>query len=255
MTLGDTLISKEALIGFTLWLIAAVGVGSANGGITKRTEIERPVSAISGVTQIVRLDEINAQKAEAERRRAKAILTTQFLFNERSENVAALQQHLGVLVDQHYGKFTRQAHLDALSDAGLDTSIVPAIPNPLKDGGSGRYTISTDPTHRCPQFEPMFEQYGLLPVEVFSYIAYRESRCNPNAVNARFDSSGKVIWTMNKNGSVDRGLLQINSSWRTVTQNICGTGVEGQFDLGCNLKIAKYLLDNGGLKHWNVWKK
>ncbi|MBM4179571.1 MAG: hypothetical protein FJ211_09585 [Ignavibacteria bacterium] len=110
-------------------------------------------------------------------------------------------------------------------------------------------------TETCPQYEDLFRQYGLKPVKVFSYIAWRESRCRLNAVNAKWDNQGNVTWTLNKNGSIDRGLLQINSSWKTVTANVCGSefgNMEVLYDLDCNLKVAKYLLDNGGLGHWGM---
>ena len=107
----------------------------------------------------------------------------------------------------------------------------------------------------CPQFEELFKEYGLNPVKTFSYIAYRESRCRPKAVNAKWDENGNVTWTLNNNGSIDRGLFQINSSWRTVTSNVCGSkagDMDVLYDLDCNLKVAKYLLDNGGLSHWGM---
>ena len=98
-------------------------------------------------------------------------------------------------------------------------------------------------------------QYGLHPVEVFSYIAWRESGCRIKAINAKFDSQGNVTWTLNKDGSIDRGLLQINSTWKSVTAKVCGTK-KGDLDvlltLDCNLKVAKYLLENGGLGHWSM---
>ena len=100
------------------------------------------------------------------------------------------------------------------------------------------------PTHskqRCPQWEPKFREHGL-PVKAFSYIAWRESRCNPKAHNT----------TLNRDGSSDLGVLQVNSSWKTVTRNICGTDITGLFDIDCNLSVAKYLYDNGGLRHWNL---
>ena len=248
------MISKEAVIGFTLWLAAAIGVGTANGGITRQEASERPYSRVSVASQSIRQTESNETIAAP---RPEAILQEVFVFNERSERVAKLQGFLGLTVDQHYGKMTRKAHLAALQAAGMETAFVPAVPNPLITDGKRRYNISDDPTHRCPQFEPLFQQYGLEPVEVFSYIAYRESRCNPKAVNAKFDSKGNVIWTLNKNGSIDRGLVQINSCWKTVTQNVCGTGLEGLFDVHCNLKVAKHIMDNssGGLANWNVWNK
>lgn len=248
------MISKEALFGFTLWLITAIGIGSANGGITEQEAIDRPPgrSLVTNETssQLEPKEPNSALKTEA-------ILKEVFVFNERSERVAALQEFLGVSVDQHYGKVTRLAHLKTLESAGLDTSSVPPLPNPIKDGDKKKYNISDDPTHRCPQFEPLFEKHGLLPVQVFSYIAYRESRCNPKAVNARFDSNGNVTWTLNQNGSIDRGLLQINSCWKSVTKSVCGTDLNGLFDVNCNLRVAKYIMDNSnnGLANWNVWTK
>lgn len=248
------MISKEALIGFTLWLATAIGVGASNGGITKQEAPEHRHSSVSAASHQIRLNEPNVIP---EALRPEAILQTAFSFNERSERVGQLQSYVGVTVDGHYGKLTRKAHIAALKAAGMETAFVPALPNPITDGHKKRYNISNDPTHRCPQFEPLFKQYGLEPVEVFSYIAYRESRCNPNAVNAKFDSRGNITWTLNKDGSVDRGLIQINSCWKTVTKNVCGTGLEGLFDVHCNLKVAKYLMDNtsGGLSNWNVWNK
>ena len=104
----------------------------------------------------------------------------------------------------------------------------------------------------CPQFEETFKQYGLLPVDTFSYIAWRESGCNPKAINAKWDKKGNITWTLNKNGTYDSGLLQINSSWKTVTKKVCKRDISGLLELDCNLKVAKYLLDNGGLGHWNL---
>ena len=114
--------------------------------------------------------------------------------------------------------------------------------------------IPKDTSKRCPQFEDEFREYGLLPVQVFSYIAWRESGCNPKAINAKFDNNGNVIWTLNKDGSIDRGLLQINSSWKTVTRNVCGTSLDGLLELDCNLKVAKYIMDNskGKLLNWRI---
>lgn len=102
----------------------------------------------------------------------------------------------------------------------------------------------------CPQFEDKFREYQL-PVKAFSFIAYRESRCNSKAINAIWEN-GKIVWTLNKNGTYDSGLLQINSSWKTLTKDICGTSLEGLLTLDCNLSVAKYLYENGGLRHWNL---
>jgi hypothetical protein len=101
--------------------------------------------------------------------------------------------------------------------------------------------VAHKPRQRCPQWEPKFREHGL-PVKAFSFIAWRESRCNPQAHNT----------TLNRNGSQDLGLVQVNSSWKTVTRNICGTDITGLFDVDCNLSVAKYLYDNGGLRHWSL---
>jgi len=101
--------------------------------------------------------------------------------------------------------------------------------------------IPRDKSERCPEWESKFVEYGL-PPKLFSYIAWRESRCNPKAHNT----------TLNKDGSSDLGLLQVNSTWKTVTKNICGTSIDGLFDVDCNLKVARYLYDNGGASHWSL---
>jgi len=118
-----------------------------------------------------------------------------------------------------------------------------------------RKLVPSDPEKRCPMFEPLFRAYGLKPVDTFSYIAWRESRCRIKAQNIVWNSRGEVVYALNSNGSFDTGLLQINSSWKTVTRNLCGPDavdkrMSGLLDLACNLRVAKYLLDNGGLAHW-----
>jgi hypothetical protein len=243
------LISKEAIVGFTLWLIAAIGVG-ANNGITQQEEKVAPEQPALVVAQQV-TEEVEAFSLP-EDNRVNQLLLMNYKFGERSNKVKRLQSVIGVEADGLYGKQTRSAHIAALEEVGEETAFVPSIPATGKSG----YSIPSDPEQRCPQFEPLFKQYGLQPVEVFSYIAYRESRCRPNAVNAKWDSKGNVVWTLNKNGSIDRGLLQINSCWKTVTKQVCGTELDGLFNIDCNLKVAKYLMDNSssGLGNWNVWK-
>ena len=104
--------------------------------------------------------------------------------------------------------------------------------------------VPADKTKRCPQWEDEFAEFGL-PVQAFSYIAYRESRCNPMAWNK----------TLNRNGSQDRGLVQINSGWVTVTAKECASqrgDLSVLFNVRCNLAVARYLYRNGGLRHWNL---
>lgn len=120
--------------------------------------------------------------------------------------------------------------------------------------------VPSDKSKRCPMFEALFAEYNL-PVEIFSYIAWRESGCNPNAVNATWDDRGNMTWALNKNKSWDTGLLQINSSWIRNVREVCGvnTGnkrkdLEVLYDPICNVRFAKWLMDNtkGGLKNWSL---
>lgn len=111
--------------------------------------------------------------------------------------------------------------------------------------------IPKDDSKRCPEWESKFKEYGL-PVQIFSYIAFRESNCNEKAINAKFDKKGNITWTLNNDGSIDRGLVQVNSCWKSVVKDICGTNLDGLLNIDCNLKVAKYILENtkGGLGNW-----
>lgn len=93
---------------------------------------------------------------------------------------------------------------------------------------------------RCKRWEHLLRKHDL-PVKPFSYIAYRESRCNPKAWNKHDPASGSY------------GLWQINGSWVTVTANICLT-VWGDrtalWNPTCNVKVSAYLFREGGFKAW-----
>ena len=104
---------------------------------------------------------------------------------------------------------------------------------------------------RCKRWEPLFQRHGL-PVIPFSYLSWREARCKADVVNARW-RDGKLVWTLNRNGTYDSGLLQVNSSWVTVTAEVCGSK-RGDLSVlrqpGCNVAVAAYLYANGGFGHW-----
>ena len=145
------------------------------------------------------------------------------------------------------------------SDTAADVVAVvdePPATNPEPPATNPAVTRSpreVERSRRCPEFEELFAEHGLVPVDTFSFIAWRETRCDPSKVNAEFGPDGKPIKTLNRDGSYDVGLLQINSTWKTVTHEICGTPWGQMFaliDLNCNLRVARYLLDNGGLGHW-----
>jgi len=105
---------------------------------------------------------------------------------------------------------------------------------------------SDDP---CAWLVPHLKRYGL-PPEHFIPIARRESGCRIKAINARFDKNGKVIWTLNKNGSIDRGLLQINSIHKQTVRQVCKGDLDLLLTIDCNLKVGSYLYKRYGLVPW-----
>ena len=93
---------------------------------------------------------------------------------------------------------------------------------------------------RCKRWEQMLRKHGL-PVKPFSYIAWRESRCNPKAWNKHDPASGSY------------GLWQINGSWVTVTAKVCGTKWGDRTALWnpqCNARVAAYLFQEDGFRPW-----
>ena len=104
----------------------------------------------------------------------------------------------------------------------------------------------------CPKWEPAIKAAGL-PVKEFSYIAWRESRCRIKAINAIWEN-GKIVWTLNKNGTYDSGLLQINSGHRELVKKVCKGDLPLLLTLPCNLSVAKQLYDAHGLAPWTFVK-
>lgn len=129
-----------------------------------------------------------------------------------------------------------------------------------------RVSLPDSPEKYCPKWEHLFEEQGL-PVKVFSYIAWRESRCQPKAIGWNYHK-GKThkdcklapyakYKKCSAVKSYDSGLLQINSSWRTLTAQICQSkpgDLTVLQDPYCNVKVAKYLYENtsGRLGNWSI---
>ena len=193
--------------------------------------------------------------------KAKSVLLDSYAFGEKSQRVKSLQTAIGtVRIDGEYGSITRREHVEKLQELNLPIDNVPVENTPTPQMGSG-YDIPGDLSKRCPQWIPLFREVGLEPVEVFSYIAWRESGCNPQAQNAKWDANGNMTYHLNKDKSYDTGLLQINSSWYSVTKLVCGKdSVDGRMaglkDPVCNVRVAKYIMDNskGKLGNWRVYK-
>ncbi len=228
------------------------GTQSPSGRVPK--EPPSTTSVVHGATSLsvttTTLAEVTTASAATNTER---VLTAKYTYNERSPRVRKLQRTIGTaVVDGHYGPKTRSKHIAKLQAMGLSRANVPSNkPVPT-------YNISYNPERRCPTFEQEFGRHGLHPVDVFSYIAWRESRCNPKSVNAIW-KNGKIVWTLNNDGSYDSGLLQINSSWKTVTAQVCGSefgDLTVLRNLDCNLKVAKHIMENssGKLANWRVYR-
>lgn len=112
----------------------------------------------------------------------------------------------------------------------------------------------------CPEWHDALRKAGL-PVRVFAPIMYRESRCIPTAIGWNYHkgkshrdcklSPAKTYRKCRAVKSYDIGLLQVNSTWRSVTSEVCGgTDVLILQKPRCNLLVASYLWDNGGSSHW-----
>lgn len=116
---------------------------------------------------------------------------------------------------------------------------------------------------KCPKITHLIK--ATFPREVWrtmDYIAARESKCVRQAVGWNYRSGmshldcpdGRYFVHMKCRAvkSHDVGYFQINSSWNSVTQRLCGrsTRTKVLMRADCQFKVARYLYDNGGLAHW-----
>jgi hypothetical protein len=101
---------------------------------------------------------------------------------------------------------------------------------------------------RCPQYEPVFALYDL-PVDKFSYIAWRESRCQPSAHNGDDPGTGSY------------GLLQLNDIhwkdmdvrphlWGNVKDDCQTDHYTDGLNAIKNICVASYLYQKSGLAPW-----
>lgn len=123
--------------------------------------------------------------------------------------------------------------------------------------------VPSDKTMRCPEWEPLLKKYEL-PVQLYSYIMYRESRCLSKAIGWNY-KQGSGHWNCKLApaniykkckavASYDSGLLQINSTWSTLTSQVCNTPygkMSALLEPECNVRISAVLYDEGrGLANW-----
>jgi hypothetical protein len=125
--------------------------------------------------------------------------------------------------------------------------------------------LTNNTSARCPKYEQLLKKYGL-PVAVFSPIMYRESRCTPKAIGWNYkegmsyrDCKLSPAVTYRRCSAVksfDSGLLQINSSWRTLTATACNSKYGDLSVLlipDCNMKVAQAIYNNGkGIGNWRA---
>jgi hypothetical protein len=94
---------------------------------------------------------------------------------------------------------------------------------------------------------------------------YRESRCDPKAIGWNYkpgmsykDCKRQVATLYKRCRAVrtyDSGLLQINSTWVTVTAKVCKTRYGDMTVLlrpACNLAVAGYLYKVSGIGNWRA---
>ena len=125
--------------------------------------------------------------------------------------------------------------------------------------------VEAKPKYFCPQYHSLLRKYNL-PIKIFDPIMWRESRCQPQAIGWNYKygkserdcklSPAKTYRKCKAVRSYDSGLLQINSSWKTVTAQVCGAKFGDLSVLlkpECNVRVAAVLFDNGnGLSNWKA---
>jgi hypothetical protein len=199
--------------------------------------------------------------------RPSLLLHSRFTMGQKGTAVAELQMVLRTRINGVYDKNTRAKHLSKLQRMGEKTTGVP----PLKKQKTTiaevhASSVSTAAVKKtCPQYEKLMKKYGL-PVESFTYIMWRESRCQSKAIGWNYKSGYgpsncklSPATTYKKCAAVrsyDSGLLQINSSWKTVTAQVCKSkfgDLTVLLNAECNLKVASFLFEEGGgISNWKA---
>jgi len=116
----------------------------------------------------------------------------------------------------------------------------------------------------CPQYHAALRKAGL-PIEPFSKIMYRESRCVPGAIGWNYQAGmsykdcKRQVATLYKRcravRTYDSGLLQINSTWVSVTAQVCKSRFGDMTVLlrpACNLAVAAHLYKTSGIGNWRA---
>ena len=123
---------------------------------------------------------------------------------------------------------------------------------------------ATQPVKACPKYHDAMRKAGLPPA-LFSPIMYRESRCDPKAIGWNYQpgmsykdckrAPAPVYKRCRAVRTYDSGLLQINSSWVSVTAKVCKTRYGDMTVLlqpACNLAVAAHLYKTSGIGNWRA---
>jgi hypothetical protein len=181
---------------------------------------------------------------------------------DKQNNTPFFRPAIGWRSSSNWGKDcvnwkTRKPHREKYTQGGN----VSATSVAKTSGRVSAQSVETDKS--CPKYEKLLKKHGL-PVKEFSYIMWRESRCEPKAVGWNYKrgygpsncklSPAKIYKDCFAVRSYDSGLLQINSTWKTITAQVCNRParqiIKSLTNPECNLKVAKYLYENGGMHHW-----
>ena len=110
----------------------------------------------------------------------------------------------------------------------------------VRPGWEGRQReVQAPPGSSCPAYYATAMAAGWAAEEwaELDHIMWRESRCTPEATH------------VNRNGSVDRGLLQINSVHRGWLAER-GVSLEDLADPATNLRAGRWLYEQSGWRPW-----
>jgi hypothetical protein len=202
------------------------------------------------------------------------VISMSFVLGQEGIEVHDLQGIVGAKQDGKYGPITRKLHFAYLEKNSLNTSLAPQAP--VKSASTSSGTVSSQSvssqsvslqseskvTGRCPKWEKKLRQYKL-PVKEFSFIMWRESKCVAKAIGWNYHkgmshrdcklSHARTYRKCKAVKSYDVGLLQINSSWKTLTAKVCKYEYGKMLilqDPDCNLKVASAIYKQSGLEPW-----